>query len=157
MNGWVSLVYWVPYCNTKKKLERGSRVDQKFDFLNRCSDGRSETADAKITEHDAELLQTHMRAQIELLARQMKPTPDIASGAGLNSIAHCSTSSTMRWIRSFSSGFIRSVHFCTKKMPKWTTSRGLSGKVFWILLETFQDIDFEDLDQQQAEEPAKCH
>jgi hypothetical protein len=36
-------------CNTKKKLERGSGVDQKFDFLNRCSDGRSETVDAKIS------------------------------------------------------------------------------------------------------------
>jgi hypothetical protein len=33
---------------TQKKLERGSGVDRKFDFLNRCSDGRSETADAKI-------------------------------------------------------------------------------------------------------------
>jgi hypothetical protein len=33
----------------KKILERGSGVDQKFDFLNRCSDGRSETADAKIS------------------------------------------------------------------------------------------------------------
>jgi hypothetical protein len=32
----------------KKILERGSKVDQKFDFLNRYSDGRSETADAKI-------------------------------------------------------------------------------------------------------------
>jgi hypothetical protein len=30
-------------------IERGSGVDQKFDFLNRCSDGRSETADAKIS------------------------------------------------------------------------------------------------------------
>jgi hypothetical protein len=29
--------------------ERGSGVDKKFDFLNRCSDGRSETADAKIS------------------------------------------------------------------------------------------------------------
>jgi hypothetical protein len=37
------------HCNTKKKLERGSGVDQKFDFLNRCSDDRSETADAKIS------------------------------------------------------------------------------------------------------------
>jgi hypothetical protein len=36
------------HCNTKKILERCSGVDQKFDFLNRCSDGRSETADAKI-------------------------------------------------------------------------------------------------------------
>jgi hypothetical protein len=33
----------------KKMLERGSGVDQKFDFLNLCSDGRSETADAKIS------------------------------------------------------------------------------------------------------------
>jgi hypothetical protein len=32
---------------TPKK--RGSGVDRKFDFLNRCSDGRSETADAKIS------------------------------------------------------------------------------------------------------------
>jgi hypothetical protein len=45
-------------CNTKKKennnnIERGSRVDQKFDFLNRCPDGRTETADAKISsKHD---------------------------------------------------------------------------------------------------------
>jgi hypothetical protein len=37
-------------CNTKKSnIERGSRVDQKFDFLNCCSDGRSETVDAKIS------------------------------------------------------------------------------------------------------------
>jgi transposase InsO family protein len=36
-------------CNTKKILERGSGVDRKFDFLNRCSDGRSETADLKIS------------------------------------------------------------------------------------------------------------
>jgi hypothetical protein len=36
-------------CNTKKILERGFGVDQKFDFLNRCSDGRSETTDAKIS------------------------------------------------------------------------------------------------------------
>jgi hypothetical protein len=35
-------------CN-KKKIERGSGVDRKFDFLNRCSDGRSETADVKIS------------------------------------------------------------------------------------------------------------
>jgi hypothetical protein len=34
---------------TQKKLERGSGVDRKFNFLNRCSDGRSETADAKIS------------------------------------------------------------------------------------------------------------
>jgi hypothetical protein len=34
---------------TQKKIERGSGVDRKFDFLNRCSDGRSETADAKIS------------------------------------------------------------------------------------------------------------
>jgi hypothetical protein len=33
----------------KKILERGSGVDKKFDFLNCCSDGRSETADAKIS------------------------------------------------------------------------------------------------------------
>jgi hypothetical protein len=33
----------------KKILERGSGVDRKFDFLNHCSDGRSETADAKIS------------------------------------------------------------------------------------------------------------
>jgi hypothetical protein len=33
----------------KKILERGSGVDRKFDFLNRCSDGRSEIADAKIS------------------------------------------------------------------------------------------------------------
>jgi hypothetical protein len=40
-------------CNTKKILERGSGVDRKFDFLNRCSDSRSETADAKISsKHD---------------------------------------------------------------------------------------------------------
>jgi hypothetical protein len=39
-------------CNTKK-IETGSRVDHNFDFLNRCSDGRSETADAKISsKHD---------------------------------------------------------------------------------------------------------
>jgi hypothetical protein len=37
-------------CNTQKIiLERVSGVDQKFDFLNHCSDGRSETADAKIS------------------------------------------------------------------------------------------------------------
>jgi hypothetical protein len=30
-------------------LERGSGVDQKFEFLNHCSDGRSETADVKIS------------------------------------------------------------------------------------------------------------
>jgi hypothetical protein len=37
-------------CNAKKNnIERGARVDQKFDFLNRCSDGRSETADVKIS------------------------------------------------------------------------------------------------------------
>jgi hypothetical protein len=35
-------------CNTKK-IERGSGVDQKFNFLNRCSDGRLETADVKIS------------------------------------------------------------------------------------------------------------
>jgi hypothetical protein len=35
-------------CNAKK-IERGSGVDKKFDFLNRYSDGRSETADAKIS------------------------------------------------------------------------------------------------------------
>jgi hypothetical protein len=34
---------------TPKKIERGSGVDQKFDFLNRYSDGRSETVDAKIS------------------------------------------------------------------------------------------------------------
>jgi hypothetical protein len=34
---------------TPKKIERGSGVDQNFDFLNRCSDGRSETAYAKIS------------------------------------------------------------------------------------------------------------
>jgi hypothetical protein len=33
----------------KKLLERGSGVDKKIDFLNRCSDGWSETADAKIS------------------------------------------------------------------------------------------------------------
>jgi hypothetical protein len=33
----------------KKILESGSGVDRKFDLLNRCSDGRSETADAKIS------------------------------------------------------------------------------------------------------------
>jgi hypothetical protein len=33
------------FCNTKK--ERDSGVS-KFDFLNRCFDGRSETADVKI-------------------------------------------------------------------------------------------------------------
>jgi hypothetical protein len=33
----------------KQILERGSGVDRKFDFLNCCSDGRSETADAKIS------------------------------------------------------------------------------------------------------------
>jgi hypothetical protein len=36
-------------CNTKKILERGSTVDRKFNFLNRCSDGRSETVDVKIS------------------------------------------------------------------------------------------------------------
>jgi hypothetical protein len=37
-------------CNTKKTvLERGSGVDRKFDILNCCSGGRSETADAKIS------------------------------------------------------------------------------------------------------------
>jgi hypothetical protein len=37
----------------KKNIERGSEVDQKFDFLNRCSDGRSETTDVKISsKHD---------------------------------------------------------------------------------------------------------
>jgi hypothetical protein len=42
----------VMFCNAKK-IERGSEVDQKFDFLNRYSDGRSETADAKISsKHD---------------------------------------------------------------------------------------------------------
>jgi hypothetical protein len=35
-------------CNTKN-IESGSGVDQKFDFLNRCSDDRSETVDAKIS------------------------------------------------------------------------------------------------------------
>jgi hypothetical protein len=30
-------------------IERGPGVDQKIDFLNRCLDGRSETADAKIS------------------------------------------------------------------------------------------------------------
>jgi hypothetical protein len=35
-------------CNAKK-IERGSEVDRKFDFLNRYSDGRSETVDAKIS------------------------------------------------------------------------------------------------------------
>jgi hypothetical protein len=34
---------------TQKNIESGSGVDQKFDFLNRCSDGRSETADVKIS------------------------------------------------------------------------------------------------------------
>jgi hypothetical protein len=34
---------------TQKKLERGSGVDRKFDFLNRCSDGQSETVDLKIS------------------------------------------------------------------------------------------------------------
>jgi hypothetical protein len=34
---------------TPKKKGRGSGVDQKFDFLNRCSDGRSETTDVKIS------------------------------------------------------------------------------------------------------------
>jgi hypothetical protein len=34
---------------TQKKLERGSGVDRKFDFLNHYSDGRSETTDAKIS------------------------------------------------------------------------------------------------------------
>jgi hypothetical protein len=33
----------------KKILERGSRVDKKLDFLNRCSDGRAETMNAKIS------------------------------------------------------------------------------------------------------------
>jgi hypothetical protein len=44
----------VDCCNTKKIiLERGSGVDRKFDFLNCCSDGRSETADVKISsKHD---------------------------------------------------------------------------------------------------------
>jgi hypothetical protein len=27
-------------CNTKKNIERGSGVDKKIDFWNRCSDGR---------------------------------------------------------------------------------------------------------------------
>jgi hypothetical protein len=37
----------------KKILERGSGVDRKFDFLNCYSDGRSETADVKISsKHD---------------------------------------------------------------------------------------------------------
>jgi hypothetical protein len=37
-------------CNTKtKNIERGSGVDQKIDFLNHYSDGRSETVDAKIS------------------------------------------------------------------------------------------------------------
>jgi hypothetical protein len=36
-------------CNAKKIIESGSGVDQNFDFLNRCSNGRSETADAKIS------------------------------------------------------------------------------------------------------------
>jgi hypothetical protein len=36
-------------CNTKKNIEICSRVDQKIDFLNRCSDGRSETVDVKIS------------------------------------------------------------------------------------------------------------
>jgi hypothetical protein len=39
----------IKMCNTKKILERGSAVDRKFDFLNRCSDGRSKTVDAKIS------------------------------------------------------------------------------------------------------------
>jgi hypothetical protein len=34
---------------TPKILERASGVDRNFDFLNRYSDGRSETADAKIS------------------------------------------------------------------------------------------------------------
>jgi hypothetical protein len=42
----------------KKILERGSGVDQKFNFLNRCSDGRSETADAKIYRNATVLLFT---------------------------------------------------------------------------------------------------
>jgi hypothetical protein len=33
----------------KKNIERGSGVDKKFDFLNRCSDDRLETADPKIS------------------------------------------------------------------------------------------------------------
>jgi hypothetical protein len=37
------------YNVTPKKIERASGVDRKFDFLNRYSDGRSETADAKIS------------------------------------------------------------------------------------------------------------
>jgi antibiotic biosynthesis monooxygenase (ABM) superfamily enzyme len=37
------------YVTTKKILERGSGVDQKFNFLNRCNDGRSKTANAKIS------------------------------------------------------------------------------------------------------------
>ncbi len=52
----VKLLFSIIICNTKKKrkeknnnIERGSGVDKKFDFLNRCSDGRSETADAKIS------------------------------------------------------------------------------------------------------------
>jgi hypothetical protein len=36
-------------CNAKKKKERGSGVDWKFNFLNRYSYGRSETVDAKIS------------------------------------------------------------------------------------------------------------
>jgi hypothetical protein len=43
------LFFGFAYCNAKKKTERGSGVDQKFVFLNHCSDGRSETADAKIS------------------------------------------------------------------------------------------------------------
>jgi hypothetical protein len=35
--------------NVTQKKERGSGVDRKFDFLNRCSDGQSETTDVKIS------------------------------------------------------------------------------------------------------------
>jgi hypothetical protein len=51
----VPVLYWprkpllVKDTVTPKKIERGSGVDRKFDFLNCCSDCRSETADAKIS------------------------------------------------------------------------------------------------------------
>jgi hypothetical protein len=52
-NFYVLLDFFKKIVTPKKILERGFGVDRKFDFLNRCSDGRSETADAKISlKHD---------------------------------------------------------------------------------------------------------
>jgi hypothetical protein len=60
-------------CNTKKNIRKRLRSSPKFDFFNRCSDGRLETANTKISSK-RNCFDTHM---LNLEVRWIKDGPFI--------------------------------------------------------------------------------